>query len=215
MRLIPTIFLTALALLPALPAQAGRIRGTLHIGPVSAARGDAASAQSVRDAVIYVEHVPAKVEKKLANPGFLFFRSKPRLPRVVQMDRRFNPRVISIVAGSRVAFHNMDQVWHNTFSVSATRTFDLGKYPPGWADTIAFERPGVVNLHCDIHSSMVGFVVVTPNHAFTRPDSAGTFRLPSLPPGRYTVRAVHPRHGELRRDVVMPKRGDLKLDLRF
>ena len=214
MRLPFVLPVIVLALLLAPAAHAGRIRGTLRIGPVIASRVDAAT-QNVRDAVIYVESIPPQVETKLAHPGFLFFHSKPSVPRVVQMDRRFNPRVLSIAAGTSVAFHNMDQVWHNTFSVSATRSFDLGKHPPGWADTVTFERPGVVNLHCDIHSSMVGFIVVTPNHAFTRPDTAGVYRLPSLPPGSYTVRVTHPRHGELRREVEVPKHGDLTLDLRY
>src|SRR5262245_42461942 len=212
MRLQLTLALAVLALVSAWPAQAGRIRGTLHIGSAVASRE---AAGNLRDAVIYVEKIPDQVENKLAHPGFLFFHSKPRLPRVVQMDRRFNPRVLSIAAGTSVAFHNMDQVWHNTFSVSATRTFELGKHPPGWADTVRFDRPGIVNLHCDIHASMVGFIVVTPNHAFARPDTTGEFKLPSLPAGAYTVHVVHPRHGELQREVEMPKRGDLTLDLRY
>jgi len=213
MRFQPTLFVAVLWLLFAMPAGAGAIRGTLRVGPVVATRTEAAT-QNLRDAVIYVEEIPEKVEKKLAHPGFLFFKAKPRMPRVVQMDRKFNPRVLSIAAGTSVVFQNLDQVWHNTFSVSATRSFDLGKYPPGRIDTVTFDRPGVVNLHCDIHAAMVGFVVVAPNHAFTRPDTLGQYKLPSLPEGDYTIHVVHPRYGEIQRQVKVP-RGNLALDLKL
>jgi hypothetical protein len=131
------------------------------------------------------------------------------------MDRRFKPRVLAVAAGSKVEIVNMDRVYHNAFSVSAAKRFDLGKYPPGRADTLEFERPGVINLHCEIHPDMLGFVVVTPNHAFTRPDSTGAFELPKLPAGRYRVHAWNPRGVETTSDVSMPQRGDVPLEMVF
>ena len=53
------------------------------------------------------------------------------------------------------------------------------------------------------------------NHAFTLPDTTGAFKLPNLPPGTYTVRAVNPAMGEMRRIVTMPRRGDIRLELLF
>jgi len=199
-------------------AEAGVVAGTLWL-PAAArvSRGGALRPQrGVTDAVIYIERIPDKVEKKLASPGGWFRRkTTPRAPRIVQKNQSFTPRVLAVAAGSDVEFQNLDRVYHNAFSVSPAKRFDLGKYPPGRADTVRFGKPGVVNLHCDIHPQMVGYVVVTPNHAFSRPDSLGRYQLPKLPPGDYTVRVFHPRLGELTREVTVPKRGDLALDIRY
>lgn len=170
------------------------------------------------EAVVWIEAIPEKLEQKLANrrTGWLFKRTLPEpVASIVQVNQRFRPRVLAVPAGGRVEFRNADHVYHNTFSVSAAKRFDLGKYAPGRRDTVEFKRRGVINLHSDLYPEMLGFVVVTPNHAYARPDSLGRFQLPKLPAGRYTVRAWHPQRGELKRELEVPKRGDITLDLRF
>lgn len=221
----------ALLLLFAAPATAGVIRGQLWRSKAvarTASRPVVTPASTglrrivaplppaqpgITDASIWIDRVPESVEKKLSRRGW--FAPKPRLARIVQSKSRFTPRVLAVPAGSDVEFQNLDRVYHNAFSVSAARRFDLGKYPPGRLDTVRFERPGVVNIHCDIHPSEIGFVVVTPNHAYARPDSLGRFKLPNLPPGAYTLRVWHPQLGELRRKVEVPKRGDIHLEVSY
>jgi hypothetical protein len=217
--------LAPLALAAAFPlaASAGVVKGHVFMGARAAAAASANQRSLARlqaesaDAVVYVERVPDKVERKLADArtGWLFRRRHPRLPRMVQMDRRFKPRVMAIARGGELELVNLDRTYHSTFSVSPARRFDLGKRAPGAVDTMRFERTGVVNLHCEIHPDMLGFVVVVPNHAFARPDSLGAFRLPALPQGRYRLHAWHPRHRELVRDFEMPRRGDVELSLVF
>ncbi len=210
-----TVIVTALV---ASGAAAGVIQGTLWMGPRAqrpARAPEAGRQRGVTDAVIYVERVPEQVERDLARPRRLwFFHGSPRVrvQKVVQRAR-FDPRVAVVAAGTRVAFLNLDRVYHNVFSVSPAMRFDLGKNAPGASDTIGFARPGVVNLHCDIHPDEQGYVVVTPNHVFTRPDSLGHYRLPKLPPGSYTVNVFHPGLGEFARTAEVPKRGDVQLDL--
>jgi hypothetical protein len=80
---------------------------------------------------------------------------------------------------------------------------------------LAFDSPGVVNLHCDIHPRMLAFVVVLRNHAFVQPDSTGRFELPKLPRGTYTLCAWDPRLGSRSRKVEIPKRGVLDVELGF
>lgn len=224
-RAATSLLLGFLSLL-ASAADAGVIRGTLWMRrpPPTTTDGKAPSDQALRktqrgvtDAVIYLEKVPAKVESKLTSSGFLFFRkaARPRPLRIVQMNRKFTPHVLAIAAGGQVEFQNLDTVYHNAFSVSAAKRFDLGRNPPGRSDTLAFTRSGVINLHCDIHPDMMGYVVVTPNHAYARPDSLGRYRLPKLPPGSYTVHVFHPRRGALKRTAEVPRRGDVTLDLSF
>jgi plastocyanin len=199
-------------------ARAGTIRGRLALTRAAARAQPAQPQPGIAEAVVYVEKVPDKVERKLvAGTGWLFFRHRaPNDPlRVVQADMRFKPRVLATTVGRPVTFMNLDHVYHNAFSVSAARTFDLGKYAPGKSDTVRFDRPGVVNVHCDIHPDEVGYIVVAPNHTLARPDKYGDYTLPSLPAGTYTVIAWHPRYGEIRRSVEVPKRGDVTLDLGF
>lgn len=208
------------------PATAGVVRGTLWMNRAATAAARTLTSpeaiakrqRGVTDAVIYLEKIPAGLEQRLSGRGWSLFPTRPkrtRPVRIVQNQRRFTPRVLSIPAGTRVEFLNLDRVYHNAFSVSSARRFDLGKYPPGGADTVQFDRPGVINLHCDIHPDMLGYIVVTPNHAYARCDSLGVFRLPKLPAGSYRLRAWHPDRGEIVRAIDMPRRGDVTLELKF
>ncbi len=211
-------FVIALTLV-ATSATAGVITGTLLLGARPPRTKPAAAAlqrqPGVTDAVIFVEQVSEQTERDLSRPRrFLFFHASPR-PRVLTVVQRtqFNPRVAMVPIGTQVVFLNLDRVYHNIFSVSPARRFDLGKHAPGSRDTVRFDRAGVVNLHCDIHPDELGYVVVTPNHAYARPDSVGHYRLPKLPPGTYTVHVFHPRSGEFTCAAEVPRRGDLVLDL--
>lgn len=199
-------------------ASAGAIVGTLWM-PGRAVRKDAAPdpkrQKGVADAVVYLERVPESVERDLTTSKRLFFFRRALPPKVttVVQRHRFDPRVAAVVEGARVAFVNLDRVYHNVFSVSPARRFDAGKNPPGSRDTLTFEKRGLINLHCDIHPDEQGYLLVVPNHAYARPDSLGRYRLPKLPPGDYTVRVFHPRLGEFSRPVTVPKKGDVTLDL--
>lgn len=203
----------AVLMLAAATASAGAVEGT-----VSWARSQRVPAPRVEDAVVWLESVPERTERQLTRPPFLWFwqrRVVPPLPRVVQAGRRYDPRVIALARGGSLVILNRDEVWHGTFSVSPAHRFELGKRPPGRADTVRFDRVGLVSLRCDIHPDMSAFVVITPNHAYAQPNAAGAWRLPELPAGRYVVRAWHPELGELRRAVNVPFRGTVNLPLRW
>ncbi len=215
------ILFPPILMLLAASASAGVIRGTLWLGALPRA-GEVAAPRvqkGVADAVVYLERIPDNVEARLAHPmtGVWIFRKSVSLPApsIVQKGLKFSPRVAVVAAGSRVEFSNTDRVYHNAFSVSAARRFDLGKYAPGHRDTLLFKRPGVINLHDDIFPDMLGYLVVTPNHAFARPDSTGRFELPRLPAGSYTLRVWHPHRGEIRRNILVPKRGDVDVELKL
>src|SRR5262249_34673574 len=158
------------------------------------------------------EQVPDKVERRLVSGGRRWFWQHTRPPRaastVLEVGRRFDPRVLVVAAGDPVVFRNADTVWHGAFSVSKGSGFELGKRAPGSVDTVRFERPGVVALRCDIHPEMSAFLVVTPNHAFARPEADGYWRLPDVPAGMYVVHAWHPDLPEMVRPVRMPAHGD-------
>jgi plastocyanin len=212
----------ALCLVASIASAATNVSGTLWLSVSARAKAVKAPAPpkqpGVGEGVVWVETIPAKVENKLASGRRGWFSARPKaqaLPSVAEREDAFAPRVVAVPAGGSVEFANRDRLYHSTFSVSGAKRFDLGKRAPGHRDTLAFERAGVINLHCEIHPEAVGFVVVTPNHAYATPDSAGHFSLPKLPPGHYVLRAWHPRRGELELPFDVPKRGAVVLDPTF
>ena len=211
---MPRRFLAALLLaLSASSAAAGALNGSVALG-----RSPNARRARARDTVIWLEQLPEKTERQLTRPPARWFRHRrppPPLPLIIESGRSYHPHVLALAAGSALVIRNEDQVWHGTFSVSPARAFELGKRPPGRADTLSFDSTGVVALRCDIHPDMSAFVVVTPNHAFTQPDSAGQWRLPDLPAGHYVVHAWRPEHRDLHRAVDVPSRGTVNLSLHW
>ena len=162
----------------------------------------------VTDAVVYVEQVPAGVDSALA----LAASAAPR-PQLAQKNQSFVPRVVPIAVGSAIEFPNLDPIYHNVFSLSKPRRFDLGKYPRGQSKTVVFTHTGQINVYCDIHSEMEAFILVLPHHAFTQPRPNGSFELPSLPPGHYKLHVWHPDFHEIERPVDVPADSDLAVDV--
>jgi len=161
----------------------------------------------VTDAVVYVTQIPAPAESLLAND--------PSGHVLAQKNQAFSERVLSCVVGTTVDFPNQDPIFHNVFSVSPVKRFDLGKYPRGHSKRLIFGKAGLVQVYCDIHANMAGYILVLPNHAFARPDGDGAFVLPELPAGAYRLRIWHPDLPEVRREVEVPGSGDVRVDVSF
>lgn len=61
---------------------------------------------------------------------------------------------ISIKTGDTIHFRNMDPWFHNVFSLSELKIFDLGSYPQGQQKPVTFDKPGNVQVECAIHPQM-------------------------------------------------------------
>lgn len=116
-------------------------------------------------------------------------------PVMQQENRRFSPDLVTVPAGSAVSFPNFDPIFHNVFSLSKPKSFDLGNYPKGQAREVTFPKPGIIFVYCHLHPNMSGTVVVTPNQWAARVDASGQFVLAGVPPGKYTVTAWHKTGG--------------------
>ena len=206
------------ALLLVLPcvAAAGVVRGTLDVSRARARFAEtqaalpdsiAALAEPLPAAVVCVEAIPPKLEKKLAR--------KAAPASILQEGGAFHPRTMCVPVATAVTFLNQDRVYHNIFSVAPARRFDVGQYGPRETRRVTFDATGAVQLFCEIHPVELGFIYVTPNHAYARPNSDGGFRLPKLPPGKYTLRVWHPTFGTTTKDIEMPARGDLMVNVRL
>jgi plastocyanin len=130
---------------------------------------------------------------------------------IEQRDRRFVPDLVVIPAGSIVSFPNFDPIFHNVFSLSKAKSFDLGNYPKGQTRLITFSAPGVVAVYCHLHSNMAATIVVTPNRWATQADGKGMFALKDLPAGTYTVVAWHKTAGTFKKTVTIEETRDAEV----
>ncbi len=111
-----------------------------------------------------------------------------------QRDLKFNPRVLAVLAGTTVDFPNNDKTFHNAFSPSETKRFDLGLYPPQKSRSVRFENPGVVRILCNVHPNMEAFIVVKDHPYFAVPDGRGNYRINNVPLGKYQLEVWHPEY---------------------
>jgi plastocyanin len=110
---------------------------------------------------------------------------------VVQKNLTFVPSLLPVQVGTRVEFPSLDDTYHNIFSYSPTKRFDLGRYRPDERPipSQVFDTPGLVTLRCDIHEHMRGLILVLDTPYFVMTDTDGRFRLRGLPSGHYTLKA--------------------------
>jgi plastocyanin len=149
----------------------------------------------LRDVVVFLE-------------GNLSSSGAPIQKELPQRNRRFDPRLLVVPVGSTVSFPNDDPIFHNVFSLSKAKPFDLGYYPAGHTRVVKFNEAGIVQVYCHLHSNMYAVIVVVPNHWYTRPADDGTFSLTGIPPGRYEMVAWHMSGGLFRKEVTIPETGD-------
>ncbi|MEP7351590.1 MAG: hypothetical protein ABI824_00020 [Acidobacteriota bacterium] len=126
---------------------------------------------------------------------------------IEQRDRRFVPDIVTIPANSVISFPNFDPVFHNVFSLSKPKNFDLGNYAKGQTRLVTFSRPGVVLVYCHLHPNMAAAIVVTPNQFAAIADASGKFTLHDVPPGKYTVVAWHKTAGIFRQTIEVTENG--------
>lgn len=175
--------------------QPAAVSGRVEIGiPITTRRPTSAYARSAstpvlappserRHVVVYVKGVPPQT-------------ATPMRVAIRQRNEAFVPRVVAVTVGSEVEFPNDDPIYHNVFSLSRARTFNLGRYPRGDTRRVRFDRAGVVKVFCEIHSHMSATVMVFDHPWFAVPDDEGRFELAAVPPGDREITAWHERLGD-------------------
>lgn len=130
-------------------------------------------------------------------------------PRAVldQRNEAFVPFVLAITVGTTVEFPNSDKTYHNVFSYSKAKRFDLGRYARGESRSVRFDEPGVVRVFCEIHSHMSAYILVFAHHYFAATDAEGRYRIDDVPPGSYTAVAWNDGAARETRTVHIPEGG--------
>ena len=129
-----------------------------------------------------------------------------------QRNETFVPHVLAITTGTTVDFPNSDKFYHNVFSLSKTRPFDLGRYAAGNSRPVRFDRAGIVRVFCDIHSHMNAYILVFNHPFFAMTDTEGRYRIENVPPGTYGVIAWNEGTSSETRPITVPDGGVAELD---
>jgi plastocyanin len=174
------------------------LRGTAPAAP--AASGDAIN--EFDRVVVWLEGGPGKSKAPVSTS-------------INQKGTAFEPDIVVVPVGSSIDFPNSDPIFHNVFSLSKAQPFDLGYYRRGQSRTVKFNRAGVVQVYCHIHSQMYAAIVVTSSPWFAKPASDGTFSFNDLPAGHYRVMSWHKAAGFYHSEVDIPEHGRAEATVRI
>jgi plastocyanin len=179
---------------------ARRPRFRIYTEPGPGARPPAPPVDEMRNVVLYVQRASVP-------DGFA-----PQRATVKQSDEQFVAHVTPVYRGATVDFPNTDDVFHNVFSLSSAKTFDLGRYPKGSSKSVVFDKSGTVQVFCHIHSDMSAIVLVLDNPFFAVPTDNGHYLIDDVPPGDYTVVGWHERIKPVTRTIHVVAGETTKLD---
>ena len=161
----------------ALGLASGLVAGDLHGKVICKGVRDSA------DAVVYLAAIPGQT-----------FTAPKEHARIDQKNLVFLPHVLPVLVGTQVEYLNSDAVLHNVFSPDACcDKFNLGTWPKGETRSYTFKKECVATLLCKVHPEMEGFVVVVPTPHFAVTKADGSFTMPNVPDGAYTVKVWHPK----------------------
>jgi plastocyanin len=194
--------------------QTGGIRGRLILrrpgraaerrpGVADAGAGAPRVPPDLRRGVVYLEQAPRGAFDDLDPPRAV----------MDQRNERFEPHLLAVTVGTMVDFPNSDRTYHNVFSLSRAKRFDLGRYAAGRSKAVRMDRPGIVRVFCDIHSHMNAFVLVFAHPFFDVTDVEGRYALRNVPTGTYTVVGWYEGEPRLTRSVTVTAGGWADLDL--
>lgn len=109
-----------------------------------------------------------------------------------QIDRQFVPHILVVQRGAEVAFPNSDSIKHHVFSFSEARTFEIRLFDDSKVETLIFDKPGPIELGCNVHDWMLGYIYVADTPYFGRTTKQGIASI-EAPAAPYRVRIWHPR----------------------
>jgi plastocyanin len=110
-----------------------------------------------------------------------------------QAHNAFVPHILIVQTGTSVLFPNNDVVSHHVYSFSEPKMFELPLYKGNAHPPLVFDRPGVVVLGCNIHDSMLGYILVVDTPHFASTDARGSLSLDGMPADDYSLHVWTPR----------------------
>lgn len=185
-------------------AVAGNISGTVKVNGL----------RSPENILVYLTKTPP-MDVDLSKATFV----------MDQQNLSFIPHILPIPVGATIHFPNNDKVDHNVFSLSRAKKFNLGSYRAGESKTVLFDKPGIVELRCDVHAEMAAYIMVMKNPYFAVTDDKGRFEIPDskyfkdsgitgvtdIPPGKYFIKTRHEKLKTEKQTVIVPENGTISI----
>ena len=146
----------------------------------------------------YIGKISGKVDSAPALIAGVWLESSslsaPKVPKPVvlsQINYQFSNSLIIVPTGASITFPNNDPDYHNIYSLSKPKRFDLGRYKKDEtpAPIIHFDKPGFIALNCEIHDHMKANIIVVDSPYYTVTNPSGAFSLKNIPPGNYILHA--------------------------
>lgn len=134
--------------------------------------------------------------------------------KLIQRGEAFDPTILVVSVGTQLEFPNGDRVFHNVFSYSRAKRFDLGRYRQGESKSVVFDRPGYVKVLCEVHKWMRAAVLVVENPHYAIVPESGRFRIDGTPAGRHRVTVEH-FDRRLQIDVQVPDGGTANIAVKL
>ncbi len=129
----------------------------------------------------------------------------------------YSPHVLGIMQGQQLEVLNSDPVNHNVHAESHINPPWNESEPPRAEHTIKhFDSPEVLfAMTCSVHPWMRSYVGVSPHPFFAVTGEDGAFTLKGVPPGTYTVEAVHEKYGHKEGKLTLAPSGSATLDFTY
>ena len=206
------VFVAVIGMLPESSFAQATIEGRVELPKTSAAPVMIKRYEIVTNGGIIATKPPLAV---VYLEGSFPKRNSTAEKQVVQRDLNFVPAILPVQTGTKVAFPNLDDTYHNIFSFSPAKRFDLGRYRGDERPipSVVFDVPGLVTVRCDIHEHMRALILVLDTPHFVLSDAEGRFRLSGLPSGHYKLKAWLSSRVTLERPVELTGGSTLNVNL--
>lgn len=216
MRVVSTILVTIASICPAL---AGDVSGHVIITKRLSRSTVAPTVYNLRGVAARVTEPEGALASEFERTVVMLEGGQlpapvPVTAEIEQRNTRFEPDLIVIPVGSTVKFPNFDPIFHNVFSLSSAQPFDLGFYAKSQSRSVKFNRAGIVQIYCHIHSHMYAGIVVTSSPFSAKPAADGSFCFTGVPAGHYRLVAWHKIAGLHRVEIDVPDTGVADAEIR-
>lgn len=191
-------------------SESGRLTGKIELGASRIAQSSGPQGR-------YRRQVPTSESQPEKRPVLISLEStsdvKSPTPSEIQtLDQtgiQFSPRLIGVIVGEIVRVVNSDPVYHNVFSLSSVKRFDIGRRPRGEYVDVLFDQTGVVQVFCDIHPNMTATIVVLPENTYNWHilEEGEAFDLPNIPAGTYRITIMSPGYREYSEQIQVSSGG--------
>jgi hypothetical protein len=129
----------------------------------------------------------------------------------------YQPHVLALQRGQALSVTNSDPLTHNVHPLPKVNPEWNKSQTPG-APAIDYQFPRqelMLPVKCNIHPWMRSYISVVDHPFFAVTGTDGTFTIKGLPPGTYTVEAIHEELGAKEMSVTLADAGSATADFAF